>query len=395
MSGPGAYWIGDEEKREILSVLESGHLSRYGKMDDPRFLRKVITLEQEFAARVGVAHGLAVNSGTSALLSCLLAMGIEPGDEVIVPSYTFVATYTAVLFAGGVPVLVDVDDSLTMDPAAVEATIGPKTRFLMPVHMLGNPCEMDAIGEIAARHGLQILEDCAQAGGASFRGRPVGAHGAMGAFSFNVYKTITAGDGGLLVTDDRRLYERAFAVHDQGHSPLRGGVEVGHRSILGMNFRMNELTGAVALAQLRKLDGILETLRRKKAALKAAIGPLPGVRHRTIHDPEGECATLLVLIFDRPERARRVAELLGTKTLEGSGWHVYRNMEHVLDRLRELGRPAPELPRTDELLARCVNLSVGVVDAGLGSGFGIHIDATDADIEAVAARVRDAVRDAG
>jgi dTDP-4-amino-4,6-dideoxygalactose transaminase len=391
MSGPGARWIGEEERREVLSVLESGHLSRYGREDDPRFLRKVLTLEREFASRVGVDHALGVNSGTSALLSCLLAMGLRPGDEVIVPAYTYVASYTAVLFAGGVPILVDVDESLTMDPEAVRAAIGPKTRFLLPVHMLGNPCDLDALGALAHEHGLAVLEDCAQAGGASFRGRPVGAHGAMGAFSFNVFKTITAGDGGLLVTDDRQLYERAFAVHDQGHTPLRAGVEVGQREILGMNFRMNELTGAVALAQLRKLDAILETLRRKKAAFRDAIGSLPRVRFRTIHDPAGECATLLVLIFDHAERAARAADALGTTTLERSGWHVYRNMEHVLRRLSELGRPVPDLPRTDDLLRRCVNLSVGVVDPGLGAGIGIHLDASDQEIEATAARVRRAV----
>jgi len=393
MAGPGASWIGEEERQGLLEVIESGHLSRYGRDDDPRFLRKVMTLEAEFAAAVGVAHGLAVNSGTSGLVSCLLAMGLRPGDEVIVPSYTYVATYTAVLFAGGIPKIVDIDDSLTMDPAAAAAAVGPRTRMLLPVHMLGNPCDMDALGEVARRHGLPILEDCAQAGGARFRGRPVGAYGEMGVFSFNVFKTITAGDGGILVTDDPGLYERAFAVHDQGHRPLRGGVEVGQRQILGMNFRMNELTGAVALAQLRKLPDILATLRKKKAAFRDAIGQAPGMTFRTVHDPAGECATLLVMIFDRAEHARRVADALGTTTLERSGWHVYKNMEHVHARLRELGRPVPSLPRTDDLLARSVNLSVGVVDPGLGSGVGIHIGADDEEIARTGARVRQVIAD--
>lgn len=393
MPGPGAYWIGEEEKRALLAVIESGHLSRYGREDDPRFLRQVRRLEEAFARRQGVAHALAVNSGTSALLASLIAMGLRPGDEVLVPAYTFVASYSAILFAGGVPALVDVDESLTMDPAAAERAIGPRTRFLMPVHMLGAPCDLDALMDVARRHGLQVLEDCAQAGGASYRGRPIGTFGAMGAYSFNVYKTISAGDGGLLVTDDAALYERAFAVHDQGHKPLRSGVEIGERTILGMNFRMNELTGAVALAQLGKLDRILETLRAKKARLRAALEGLPGVTFRTVHDPAGECATLLVLLFDRAERARAVATALGTKTVDESGWHVYRHMEHVLRRLAELGRPVEpgSLARTDDVLGRAVNLSVGVVDAGLGSGFGVYIDATDDEIDAVADEVRRAV----
>ena len=393
MSGPGSFWIGDEETREVLDVLKTGHLSRYGDPSNPKFKKKAHTLETEFAAYCGVPHALAVSSGTSALWIALQAMGIGPGDEVLVPGYTFVATYSAVFFSGAVPVLCEIDESLTMDPRDVEARITPKTKAIMPVHMLGNPSKMDELMAIARRHNLLVLEDCCQAMGASYRGRRAGAIGDMGGFSLNIFKTITAGDGGLLVTGEPDAFKRAFALHDQGHSPMRLGVEIGKRTILGMNFRINELTGAVALAQLRKLDRITSTLRLKKAKLKSALGDLPGVRYRELNDPEGECGTLLTLLFDSPRQAERAARELGSKTIDQSGWHVYFNMEHVLKRLGELGRPTKKgsLPRTDDILSRALNVSVGVVDSGLGSGFGINIDSTDAEIEKVARTIRKAV----
>lgn len=392
MPGPGAYWIGQEEIDEVMDVLSSGHLSRYGSLEDSHFQHKVYSLEQEFARQAGVKHCVATSSGTSALMLPLLAMDIRRGDEVIVPGYTFVASYSAVIFAGGVPVVAEIDDSLTLDPADVEGRITERTRFIMPVHMLGNPCDMERILAIARRYNLRVLEDCCQANGARYKGRAVGAWGDMGGFSLNVYKTITAGDGGLIVTDDDALYARAFALHDQGHSPNRAGLEIGQRAILGLNFRINELTGAVALAQLRKMAAITATLREKKRRFREAIGELRGARWRRLNDPEGECGTLLTVIFDEPERAARVARALGTKTVDQSGWHVYANMEHFMDWLEQEGRPHGRglLPRTDDLLARSINLSVGVVDPGLGAGFGININSSDDEIGEAARRFRQA-----
>lgn len=393
MPGPGSYLIGEEEIAEVLEVLKSGHLYRYGNPEDPKFKRKVHTLEQRFAAYVGTEHAVAVNSGTSALWIAMKALGLGEGDEVIVPAYTYVATYTAALFAGATPVLAEVDDTLTLDLADVEARITDRTKAIVPVHMLGNPAQMDELMALAQRHDLIVIEDCAQAAGASYRGRRVGCMGRMGGFSLNYFKTFTAGDGGLIVTSEEELYIKAFGMHDQGHKPHRLGTEVGRRDILGMNFRINELTGAVALAQLAKLDGITRTLRSKKNALKSALGELSGVKFRRLPDPEGECGTLCTLIFDDAAHARRVCERLGTKTVSDSGWHVYSNMEHIIRELSERGRDVRKgaFPKTDELLERSVNLSVGVVDGGLGSGFGINIHSTDDEIQAVAAEIRAAV----
>jgi dTDP-4-amino-4,6-dideoxygalactose transaminase len=393
-SGPGGYRIGKEEKEEVMDVLSTGYLFRYGKLDDTDFKHKVYSLEQEFAKYQGVKYCVATSSGTSALLISLLALGLKPGDEVIVPGYTFVASYSAVIFAGGIPVLSEIDESLTLAPADIEKRITSRTKIIMPVHMLGNPCDMESIMGIAEKHNLAVLEDACQAGGASYRGKKVGTIGDIGAFSLNVFKTITAGDGGMIITDNRELYEKVFGIHDQGHSPNRAGVEVGKRSILGLNFRMNELTGAVALAQLRKIDYILDTLREKKRKFKEYIGQIPGMRWRKVNDKNGECATLLTAVFDSAEDAGRVADVLGTKTVDRSGWHVYYNMEHINEYLKSVGQPYGKgiLPRTDDILSRSINLGVGVVDAGLGSAFGINIDADDSEIKETAGKFRECVQ---
>ena len=285
--GPGSFLIGEEEKEEVMDVLESGHLFRYGSEDDPNFKKKVFTLEQEFSQLIGVKHAVAVNSGTSALLTCLAALGIGPGDEVIVPGYTFIASISTIIMSRAIPILAEIDESLTLDPNDVEKKITNKTKAIMPVHMLGNPCDMDAIMDIARRHDLLVIEDCAQAAGASYHGKRLGSIGNIAGYSLNVYKTVTAGDGGIVVTDNYDYYERAFAFHDQGHKPLRTGVEIGKRSIVGMDFRMNELTGACALAQVRKIDLVLSTLREKKRKLKNAISGIPGIKFRKINDQEG------------------------------------------------------------------------------------------------------------
>jgi len=378
--------------------METGYLSRYGKEDNPKFKHKVVTLEQRFAERSGVKHALAVNGGTGAIMASLVALGVGPGVEVLVPGYTFVASISAVLAVGGIPVLAEIDESMTMDPADLDGKITGRTRVIMPVHMLGNPSAMDAIMAVARRHKLLVLEDSCQAMGASYKGRPVGTVGNIAAFSLNFQKTITSGDGGLVITDDTALYERAFAFHDQGHKPLRMGLEIGRRSILGINLRMNELSGAFALGQLEKLDRILSMLKDRKARFKNALleARIPGMKFRTLNDP-GECATLLVVIFDDAGAASRVAKELGSKTVAESGWHVYNHMEQILAVTDEKGKPRYRkgmLPRTDDILSRSIALSVGVVDPGLGAGFGINVLSGDAEIDAAAQRFIRAARSA-
>jgi len=407
MPGPGFYLFGDEEKKEIMDVLEKGYLFRYGNEDDPNFTHKVATFEKEFTKYIGVKNSLAVTSGTAALMTCLAALGIGPGDEVIIPGYTFIASISAIIYSRAIPVLAEIDESLTIDPLDIEKRITEKTKAIMPVHMLGNPCNMDEILKIAKKHNLYVIEDACQAAGASYKGKKVGSFGNINAFSLNFFKTINTGDGGVVTTDDDELYRSAFGFHDQGHNPYRFGVEVGRRSIIGQNFRMNELSGAIALAQLRKMDRIISMLKEKKKKLKDSIKGIKGIGFRKIND-DGECGTLLTLLFDKSDKAEKFCKIIGSKTLYNSGWHVYSNMENILGKkmLTEINCPFTcpyygkdvdyrqgMLPKTDDILKRAVNISIGVVDVGLGAGFGINILSSEREIEEVSNKIKKAMEE--
>jgi dTDP-4-amino-4,6-dideoxygalactose transaminase len=404
MPGPGMEFIGEEEKRQLLEVIESGYLFRYGSPDNPAFKAKVYQLEQEVARLVGVRYGVAVNSGTTALSVALGGLGIGPGDEVIVPGYTFIASMSSIIYARAIPILAEVDKTLDLDPADVRRKITPRTKAILVVHMLGNPARMDELRAIADEHNLLLIEDCAQAFGATYHGKAVGSIGHAGTFSFNIFKTITAGDGGMVVTDDEPAYRRFFGLHDQGHSPLRMGVEVGQRPFVGLDFRMTELTAAVLLGQLSKLDMLLSHLRANKARFKAAICDIPGLDFRVIPDPEGELATLLTVFLPSEQIARAVAKELKTRVVADSGWHVYSNMEQILEKrtITAEGCPftcplyrGPEpkywkgmLPQTDDLVSRAINIGIGVADPGLGSAFGISAREGFAEVDARAEEFR-------
>ena len=214
MPGPGSLLIGQEEIDEVIEVLRSKYLYRYGPDSDAEFKAKVRTFEENVASRLGTRYAVAVNSGTSALSVILGGLAIGAGDEVIVPGFTFIASMSAIVYAGALPVLAEIDDTFNLDPADVEARITPRTRAILAVHMLGSPARLDELLAIAQRHGITLIEDCAQAFGGSFHGKPLGSLGVAGGLSFNAYKTITAGDGGMVVTNDEALYRRCFAMHD-------------------------------------------------------------------------------------------------------------------------------------------------------------------------------------
>jgi dTDP-4-amino-4,6-dideoxygalactose transaminase len=402
MPGPGVELIGEEEIAEVMEVLTSRFLSRYGPSDDPAFGAKCRRVEQEIAALAGVKHALALSGGgSSGLWLSLVGLGIGPGDEVIVPGFTFVATMSAVVYARAIPVLAEIDDTFNIDPADVEAKITPRTRAIIAVHMLGAPARLDELKAVADRHGVPLIEDCAQAFGASYHGRGVGGFGATGVYSFNEYKTITCGDGGMIVTDDEALYGRLFAMHDQGHAPFRLGSKYAERPFLGMNFRMTELSGAVLLAQVRRLDSIRSHLRANKAIVKSTIAGLPGLEFRTLTDSDGDLATHLVVMFPSSEIAQAIATELGSIPLARSGWHAYGNMEHLLEQRTVTGKGCPfdcrcfndgdvryrpgMLPRTDELLGRSMSIGIGVFDANLAP-FGLRMRDDEEAARACAAR---------
>ncbi|MEU8652506.1 DegT/DnrJ/EryC1/StrS family aminotransferase [Streptomyces sp. NPDC048737] len=390
MPGPGYAHFGPEERANVEEVLKNWDRTRfdYGRPQGATFVSRFESTAREV---FGAEHAVAVNSGTSALLAVLAAVGIGRGDEVIVPAYTFIASMASIVHSGATPVLAEIDESLTLDPADVESRITPRTRAVMAVHMLGAPCDLAALRAVADRHGLLLVEDAAQACGATYGGRALGTFGAAGAFSLNPYKVITSGDGGFVLTGDRDLHRRAHAYKDHGRYPADG--EAGE-PLFGLNLRMPELCAAVACAQLEKLPAVLARTREVKRRLAEAIPVRDGVRRRTLHDPAGECGTLLVHLFDRAAEARAVASALGTSTLLESGQHYYGNMRQLAAVTAGPGgqdlRPGA-MPRTDDCLARAVALSVGVSDAHLGAGFGATVHSSREEITRVAERFTEAV----
>jgi 8-amino-3,8-dideoxy-alpha-D-manno-octulosonate transaminase len=317
---PGGMRIGEEEEQAILAVLRNKRLFRYyGPYPGDS---QAALLEQAFAAQMGSPYAVAVTSGTASLICGLIGLGVGPGDEVIVPAYTWIASASAVLAAGAVPVVAEIDESLTLDPADVERRITGRTRAILAVHMRGAPCHMDAIMDLAERHQLKVLEDVAQACGASFQGRRLGSIGHAGAFSFQFNKIITSGEGGMVLTADRELYQRVQMYQD-----VVGGQrnQIPPDQILpGVNHRMSELQAAIALVQLKKLEGILAAMRANRRLILEAITPrvtAKGLQVRHMHDSMGDAAIALILLAKTSEQARRVAAALHAEG--ASAWVMY------------------------------------------------------------------------
>lgn len=323
----------EREKQALCDVLDTGNVFRYLRDDDSQVRR----FEERFAERIGTRHCLAVNSGTSALMCGLVGLGIGPGDEVILPGYTFIASAAAVLGVGAVPVIAEVDDSLTLDPEDFERKITPSTAAVMPVHMRGTPCQMREILAIAERRGLKVIEDVAQACGGSYGGRRLGSWGDVGCFSLQHFKIITVGEGGAVVTDSDEVIGRANMYHDCGR-PFWEGYE--GEVIPGLGFRMSELAGALGCVQVEKLDAILARHRANKARIVAGIQGLPGVTLQRVPDPEGDCAISLVLFLPDAEAAKRFANALRAEGV-GCGTvfdntipdrHIYTYWDHILEK---------------------------------------------------------------
>ncbi|MEE9295820.1 MAG: DegT/DnrJ/EryC1/StrS family aminotransferase [Phycisphaerae bacterium] len=308
----GGAMIGEEEKRAVLEVLESRSLFRYY---GPHLLRKVERLEEEFAPVAGCAHALAVSSGTAALRTALIALEIGRGDEVLMPAYSFLACPAAVMTCGAIPVFVECDESLLLDSSDLEARITPRTRAILVVHNNGAASAMEPILDVARRHDLRVIEDCAQALGATYLGRPVGSFGDIATFSLQYLKLITSGEGGVLTTNDAAVYQRAVFYHDLGFQ--RPGRE-GH-PLAGENYRMSELTGAVALEQLRKLPIFLERIRECRQVVVGRIGSLDGVGLRNVPDPDGDQGSSLVLQFENAEKARFFRRALRVENIPCDG----------------------------------------------------------------------------
>lgn len=374
---PGGMAIDEAEEAAVLEVLRSKRLFRYYGPGDSS--SKVAELEAAFAAKKGVKYAQAVTSGTAALICALHGIGVGPGDEVIVPAYTWIASATAVLAVGAVPIIAEVDETLLLDPIDLEAKITPYTKAVIVVHMRGAPAPMDKILAVTQKHGLKVVEDCAQANGATYQGKEVGSFGDAGAFSLQFNKIITCGEGGMVATNDQTLWNRAAMFHDAGAISGRHNLE---ELLWGVNFRMPEVLGAIALVQLRKLDGLLAAMRARKQMLKAGIADImqrKGLEFRKITDPDGDASICTILLMHSPEEAKAVATALRAENI-GAGMiyernrrdlHVYAHWTPILNKSSWGGNASPftmaqreieydhdMCPRSLELLGRAVHLDV-------------------------------------
>lgn len=337
------FHVSPDGQKQIRAILDreldrpnAWPLFRYYNKDS-----KVNELEDAFAEHHGCKHALGVNSGTSALIAAMVAAGVGPGTEVIVPAYTFFASASAIVVAKGIPVITDIDESLTLDPAAVEANITPRTKAIVAVHMGGHPARMDVLREIADKHSLILIEDVAQATGGKYKGKYLGTWGHLGCFSFDAYKVMATGEGGMITTDDEWLYTRAQSYHDTAACwrPNRYASERKTGELFcGEDYRMSEMSGAIGLAQIKKLDAVNVETRRGYNQLREEISLPSGVKWIEPADREGVCGYRLGMIFETRELAQKAFDAkIGLGGIAGGGtsgardWHLYTYWEHILE----------------------------------------------------------------
>ena len=332
MHGPSV--IDQREIDAITAVLKSQKLFRF--CEDSQ----VAAFEKEAIAHLGVKYALMVNSGTSALICGLTGMGVGPGDEVIVPGYTYISTAAAVVGVGAVPVIAEIDESLGLDPQDVEKKTTPYTKAIAPVYMQGVPGRIDALVEVARKHNLKIVEDCCQCVGGRYKGRYVGTIGDVGAWSLNYYKVITTGEGGLVYTDDYEIYEKASFASDPAMPMWMRDGDWQTPPFSRQCYRPSEIMGAIARVQLSKMENILSQTRKLKQAFLAELAEPKGYQLQHVDDPEGECGVSAAIIVRDQELAKRYAEALqaeglGAGTAYNEGFpdrHIYSYWDSILDK---------------------------------------------------------------
>ncbi|MGA1870268.1 MAG: DegT/DnrJ/EryC1/StrS family aminotransferase [bacterium] len=341
---PGFELIGEEEKQGVIDIFNKGGvLYRYALNDRRQNIFRVDDFEKEIAKKVGVNHALCVCNGTAALKLSLFALGIRAGDEVITQSFTFIATVEAILELGAIPVITDIDRSLNMDPSSLEKKITKKTKAIIPVHMAGVAAKMDEIITIAEKYNLPILEDSAQALGATYKGQCLGTIGKVGIYSLDIGKIITTGEGGVVVTNDKDIFLKAREYSDHGHEQ-NPNVPRGEdtRRHWGFNYKTTELHGAIGLAQLKKLDFILNKQKANKMYIKKGISDIKGIEFREIPNPDGDASDCLIFFLDSKDRATAFAKKLssqgiGTKNLpDAINWHYAGTWSHIFNNYPDL-----------------------------------------------------------
>jgi 8-amino-3,8-dideoxy-alpha-D-manno-octulosonate transaminase len=372
---PGFEIFGDEERKEVNDVLDSGVLFRYGfdAVRDGHWKAK--TFEKELTERMGISHCHLCSSGTSALSIALAACGVGAGDEVIIPPFTFVATFEAILTAGAIPVFAEIDETLCLNPKTIEEQITPCTKAVMVVHMCGAMAQIDEIKSLCRQKDLVLIEDACQSIGATYHGKALGTFGDMGCFSFDPVKTITCGEGGAVITDNAKRYDLAHAYADHGHDHIGDDRGAEGHPVLGYNYRISELNAAVGVAQLRKMDDVITTQRNNKAAIKQAMQRYPQISFRKLPDPEGDSATFLSFMLPDETQARATVKALNTAGVDGcfywydNNWHYLRQWHHLKEMVVAAKLPLQayhncpdysnvELPQSDAIMSRTISMQI-------------------------------------
>jgi 8-amino-3,8-dideoxy-alpha-D-manno-octulosonate transaminase len=376
---PGFEYFGDEERKEVNDVLQTGILMRYA-FDGPRKgIWKAKEMEEAVCKTFGCNHAMLLSSGTAALTAAMAALGIGYGDEVIMPAFTFVASFEAVISVGAVPVMVDVDDTLTLNPDAVKAAITSKTKAVMPVHMCGSMADMDALLAICKQHKLILLEDACQAIGGTYKGKKLGTIGDVGTFSFDFVKIITCGEGGVVITNNKDIYEKCDAYTDHGHDHKGADRGADLHPFIGYNFRISELHAAVGLAQIKKIDSFLSIQKKNHTALKNILTNVPEISFRRIPDPQGDSCSFISWFLPTEEITKAViTEMKAQNILAGNfywfdnNWHYIRKWEHLKKSIT-LNSLSPELKEkimhhankdfsaSDAIMSRCISTAISLL----------------------------------
>lgn len=333
----GSSEIDEEEYDAVFNVLRKKRLFRY--LDEGEEESEAARVEAWYRERLGRRYALAVNSGTASLICAMYGVDAGPGDEVIIPAYTFVATAAAVIAAGAVPVIAEVDASLNMDPDDLESKITSYTKAIIPVHMRGVPARMDEILAVAKKYELPVVEDVAQSNGGYYKGRPLGSIGDVGCFSFQQYKVVTSGEGGLMATDDEMIYDRARMEHDSAARFWEGKDSRRYDFVLsGANYRISELSAALFWAQRERLEPILAQCRAVKARIVAGLADVPGITLQDVPDPEGDCGITCTMFLPRADLAASFSRALNAENIRcGTVYdntiadrHIYANWPFMM-----------------------------------------------------------------
>ena len=335
--------FGALEKEQVQDVLDTGVLMRYGFDGMRQNHWKAKQLEEALTQNMQTGYAHAVSSGTAALTVALASAGIGAGDEVIMPTFTFVASFESILALGAVPILVDIDDTLTLNPEAVEKAITKNTKVVMPVHMCGSMADLEALQSICKKHHLLLLEDACQAIGGSYHQKPLGSIGDLGCFSFDFVKTVTCGEGGALITNNKTFYENAHMYSDHGHDHFRNDRGAETHPFLGYNFRISELNAAVGCAQINRLEEFVAIQKKHYSVLREVLGSVEGVTFRRVPEGGEENYSFLNFFLPTEELTRKAHKALGGAGVDGcfywydNNWHYYRKWEHLIHK-KSLGK---------------------------------------------------------